>query len=570
MAAPLSDEELKERLLALRKDYLSQLPEKLNTLHSIWKKEKQQQTPEKIQEFIRLVHNLTGSGATFGFHEISTTSRNIENFVQSLLDKGIPIPDEQMAQVNALLLELKGLIESSSISDSGDDPQVQISKKKNKTNSESRLVFLIEDDLKLAEELVLQLNPYGYVVRTFHSTHGVKEAINATPPDAIISDVMLKEGMQAGPKLIAEIKQEHSENLPVIFVSAQDNLKTRLQTVRAGSSAYLTKPLDVGSLIDTLDKLTTQEHADPYRIMIVDDSQTLASFYATTLESVHMETQIVTNPLTIFDSIEEFNPELILMDMYMPECTGIELSSVIRQQPTYLSIPIVYLSAETNIGKQLDAMSMGGDDFLTKPIIPAHLISSVTSRAERYRTLRSMMIRDSLTGLLNHTAIKERLDVELFRAKREKSPLSFAMIDIDHFKSVNDTYGHPTGDRVIKGLSRLLQQRLRKSDVIGRYGGEEFAVILPNTTHDTAQRVLDELRDGFSQIKHKSDSIEFSISFSCGIASSAHTDNPVKLNDSADKALYQAKKYGRNQVTIFSVQTPTASNVIKLAEEKAG
>jgi diguanylate cyclase (GGDEF)-like protein len=164
--------------------------------------------------------------------------------------------------------------------------------------------------------------------------------------------------------------------------------------------------------------------------------------------------------------------------------------------------------------------------------------------------LRSFMVRDSLTGLLNHTAIKDQLDGEVAWAIREKKPLSFAMVDIDHFKLVNDSYGHPVGDRVIKSLSRLLKQRLRTSDLVGRYGGEEFAVVLVNADGPTAMKVLDTIRDDFSQLRHLAEGKEFPVTFSCGIADVSQFPDATKLSDAADKALYKAKHAGRNRVML--------------------
>jgi diguanylate cyclase (GGDEF)-like protein len=240
----------------------------------------------------------------------------------------------------------------------------------------------------------------------------------------------------------------------------------------------------------------------------------------------------------------------------MPGCTGLELAAVIRQQEAYVSVPIVYLSAETDVDKQLAAMRLGGDSFLSKPIRREHLISAVRGRVERLRVLRSFMVRDSLTGLLNHTVIKEQLALEVARTARVNSEgrgmeLCFALVDIDHFKLVNDTYGHPTGDRVIKSISRLLQQRLRKSDMVGRYGGEEFAIILPNTGKAGALELLDELRRGFSQVRHQSEGREFYVTFSAGIAQfSLQLANANQLCNAADRALYEAKARGRNCVAI--------------------
>jgi diguanylate cyclase (GGDEF)-like protein len=325
-----------------------------------------------------------------------------------------------------------------------------------------------------------------------------------------------------------------------------------LQAVRTGASAYFTKPIDINELVDKLDVLTFQQTPEPYRILIVEDEPELAKSYALTLQEAGMITEMITDPIQIMQPLSEFKPDLILMDVYMPVCNGIELTKVIRQQETFVSIPIVFLSSEFNPDKQLAAMRLGGDDFLTKPIHAEHLISAVTSRVQRLRTLRSFMVKDSLTGLLNHTEIKKQLDTEVSRARRENRKFSFAMIDIDHFKSINDTYGHPTGDRVLKSLSRFLQQRLRKTDIIGRYGGEEFAMILLGADGPAAEKVMNKIRIDFSKVRQQAEQTEFFISFSCGIAPFPEFSDSTLINDIADKALYRAKESGRNQVVLSS------------------
>lgn len=163
-------------------------------------------------------------------------------------------------------------------------------------------------------------------------------------------------------------------------------------------------------------------------------------------------------------------------------------------------------------------MAMGGDDFLTKPIEPNHLISSVAIRAERMRIMRSFLEKDGLTGLLNHTKTREKLELAVERGLRQQGGLALAMIDLDHFKKVNDTYGHFSGDRVLTGLARLRLQRLRKTDIVRRYGGEEFAVILLDTDIKSAGGVLNDIRESFSYIEHLSNNKRFSVTFSCGIA----------------------------------------------------
>jgi diguanylate cyclase (GGDEF)-like protein len=364
-------------------------------------------------------------------------------------------------------------------------------------------------------------------------------------------DIVFPEGDYAGTDAIAEFAQTSGLHVPVVFLSSRYDLLARLHAVRAGGAAYFTKPVDVSALVDKLDSMTSGVAPEPYRVLIVEDSPALSAFYAFTLQQAGMVVQVVNEPLNLLESLNDFTPELILMDMYMPEVNGLELARVIRQDAAFVSVPIVFLSGEQDLDKQFEAINLGVDDFLTKPIQPQHLILSAKSRIERYRMLRSYMVRDSLTGLLNHTKTKEQLDIEFTRAVRHNRPMAFVMVDLDHFKSVNDTYGHPTGDRVIKSLSRLLRQRLRQSDLVGRFGGEEFAVILTETDSATAVNLMDEIREAFARIRQQSDDKEFSVTFSCGIATYPGTVNSAsELNSLADKALYEAKHGGRNRVVL--------------------
>lgn len=402
-------------------------------------------------------------------------------------------------------------------------------------------------DKQLTEEIIHQVNYFGYSSLGFESLTDIINHINANADKTY--GALLLDTQYCEPADLDRLKAL-SEKLPIIFISRHHDVSTRLFAVKAGGRGFLVRPLEFTNLIEKIDQLTTPTSEKiPYRILIVEDSRTQAHLINQHLENAGMITEILIDPLKINEALIEFQPDLILLDLYMPTCSGIDLAKVIRQQDMFVGIPIVYLSAEEDLNKQLTAIRGGGDDFLTKPIVPQYLIDSVAAKAQRSRTLRAEMIMDSLTETLNHTRILEQLELEIARAKRNKTPLSFAMIDIDHFKSINDSHGHPVGDRVIKGLARLLKQRLRKSDSIGRYGGEEFAIILPQTEPDSFYTKLDEIRRSFSKLLHRSSDplIEFSATFSAGLAKLEGDINTVdEIVQAADKALYEAKAKGRN------------------------
>lgn len=403
-------------------------------------------------------------------------------------------------------------------------------------------------DKQLGQEISEQVKYFNYQCLFCDSLESILQLVKSPQSKDKFGTIILDTDYCA-PNEIEKLKTI-AENLPIIFISTHDDVATRLLAVKAGGQAYFLCPIEFTSLIEKIDELVTPPSESlPFRILVVEDSSTQAHIIRTHLEQAGMITQVLMDPLKIKEVLTEFQPDLILLDLYMPMCSGIELAKVIRQEDPFVGIPIVFLSAEDDLNKQLTAISGGGDDFLTKPISPHHLIGSVIARAVRSRKLRSQMSEDSLTGLLNHTRILEQLDLEIARAKRNGSPLTFAMIDIDHFKEVNDSHGHPVGDRVIKALARLLKQRLRKIDSIGRYGGEEFAIIFPQTHAQAVFKKIEDMRVGFSKLLHRSSdpSIEFSTTFSIGIAQlTDEVDTLDKLVHGADRALYLAKEKGRN------------------------
>ena len=490
-------------------------------------------------------HRLAGAALSIGYTDIGNAARNLENTLRTSIDAADWPVWQNLLDILTQASEehqLDELYRRQLREKTGADSKTRIA-------SSNAKIFLVDDDLKQAELLAAQVGRFGYQVEVFTQLSELSQRLSEEIPTAILMDIVFPEGELAGAQEIHNLQEEFHNQLPVFFISVRDDTAARIQAIRAGGIGYFTKPVDIDTLMDQVNKLSVREDPQPYRVLIVDDSEVQAKTSALHLKKAGMETQIVSESTQVLDALEDFRPDILLLDLYLPDYTGLELAQMIRQIKAYVGLPIVYLSAETDREKQLSAVGQGGDDFLTKPIKPETLIASVTARIERYRQLQTLMLRDGLTGLFNHTTMREHLMQEINRAIRAEQPFSLAMLDIDDFKSVNDRFGHATGDKVLRSLAQMLTLRLRRADIIGRYGGEEFIIILPNTKENEAVELLDDLRESFAQIVHIAQKAEFQVTFSCGVAGFPQFVSAAALNEAADKALYSAKRQGRNRVS---------------------
>lgn len=410
-----------------------------------------------------------------------------------------------------------------------------------------RPLFVLLDDAERGEHLARQLEFFGLRAQALPTPVALLATLAEYLPSALVMDVDFGGG--CGVQLAVDVQAGLDTRLPLLFCSMDEtDTPTRLAAVRAGAQEFLTGPLEAFSLLEKVERLTSVPHYDPFKVLIIDDSRAQAQHTERLLNNAGIITRALTDPIKAMAELADFQPDLIILDMYMPQCTGAELAKVIRHNDRYVGVPIIYLSAEDDPDKRLDAMSEGGDDFLTKPIRSRHLITTVRNRATRARHLKARMVRDGLTGLYNHTHILQLLEDCSVRARRNHQPLSFAMLDIDHFKQVNDTHGHPMGDRVIKSLALFLRRRLRKSDFIGRYGGEEFAIVMPDTDLEAASNVLDDIRQRFAEIQYPARPHALACTFSAGVVQFNPLLDSLRLASLADEALYVAKRNGRNQV----------------------
>lgn len=544
-----------ELLAQQRTNYRSRLPDQLAQLQALADRlARGEVTKAAVDELHQLLHKLAGAGGTFGLKTLSAHARSLEQQTKGWLSS--PLAGVDAPEWREFAANVAGLSET--LAEQSETSTAVLPASEDNATDQAVVIWIVEDDPLIGRELSHQLGSFNYDVRLFERINDAEAAAHNDGPDILIMDVMFEQEGQNATKVLPQRPRLKNLGCPLLFISSCDDFQSRAWASRLGAEGYLLKPLNIPRLVSILAEVCEKSTAPPQRVLIVDDDRELAQHYRLVLLNAGMSAEILSRPEEIIDKVESFKPELILMDLYMPDYSGPELAGVIRQHEKWSGLPIVYLSAETDLELQMQAVGRGADDFLTKPITGAHLVSAVGVRIERARQLSAQISLDGLTGLLKHAAIKDAVDREVVRSRRIDTTVTLAMLDIDHFKAVNDSYGHATGDLVISSVAMLLRQRLRSSDIVGRYGGEEFAVALPECSISDAYLLIEDIRQRFSEVCFKHQDQEFSCTLSAGLASSADFpgSNGSELLVTADEALYRAKRGGRDQVQLAAVASP--------------
>jgi diguanylate cyclase (GGDEF)-like protein len=310
------------------------------------------------------------------------------------------------------------------------------------------------------------------------------------------------------------------------------------------------------------------------RILVVDDNLDNVEIIRARLTARGYELDAASDGEEALRKVEENPPQLILLDVMMPVMDGYEVARRIKSDEELPYIPIILVTARDSTQDKVEGLDAGADDYLTKPINFPELEARVRSmlRVKRLqdeldlknreleeanrelevanKRLRKLSITDGLTDLFNHRHIHELLHEEFERTARSGEPLAVAMFDLDRFKHVNDTYGHPTGDVILYETAQILKDSAREIDMVGRYGGEEFIVILPGTVEDEAARFAERVRSRVDEHVYRDEATEVRMTVSGGVASypGLEIPGPDELIKRADEALYSAKETGRDRI----------------------
>ncbi|MBN9555376.1 MAG: PleD family two-component system response regulator [Alphaproteobacteria bacterium] len=447
-------------------------------------------------------------------------------------------------------------------------------------------VLVVDDIMSNVKLLEAKLTAEYFDVVTAFNGQECLARMAENVPDIVLLDVMMP-GMD-GFEVCRRIKSDpRIAHVPVVMVTALDQSSDRVAGLDAGADDFLTKPVDDAALFARVRslvrlKLMTDElrmrestgqsmglldpadnllDASPQgRILVIEDRLETVAWFVSALTPQHEVTSVDTFEEALV-RVRGGDPDLVVVSLGMRGFDGLRLCSQLRSLPEGRNVPILVVVSDGDRRKLTQALEMGVNDYLTRPVDKNELVARVRTqlRKKRYADrLRhnvqlslEMAITDQLTGLHNRRYMSRHLDNLVAGAQKNGKPIAFVIMDIDYFKAVNDTYGHDIGDEVLKEFASRIAANVRGIDLACRYGGEEFVVVMPDTDVDFAYSVSERLRHSIEttpfRISRAPNALNLTISIGIAGLEGAH-DSADALLHRADQALYSAKKTGRNKV----------------------
>ncbi len=522
----------------LQSSYGASLPEKVRTLAQALHRVRRQ--PDDSGAFVEarlLAHRLKGSAGSFGFDMVGDAAARLEEALDQVELKG-PSRAEAWSRIASVLTELVRAADRAA----GEAAQ-------HESLVPGARVLVVDDDVAFLDAVAHVARRSVLGILTARDQDEALRLAQRTVIDAALLDLHLERG--SGEELARRLRALPGyENLPMAFISGDTSLPSRIAAAHAGGSLFLCKPVEADVLTAAIHDLLALGRAARPHVLILDDDAVFAEELSQILQRNGMQVSTCRDCGSVLEVLSEIRPDVLLMDMVMPHVSGLDVCRMLRTTLRWHDLPILVLTGQTGVEGRVAAFESGADDYLAKPVVEAELLARIRVRLERAKLLRERSEKDPLTGLLQRRAFSEGFAARLQESRRTHSPMSMCMLDLDHFKQINDRFGHLAGDRVLAGLGKLLGRRMRGEDLRGRWGGEEFVLALPGQTSETAWAIVERLLAELQTMNFVGDRGElFGASFSAGISTWPDDgDSFEALLHAADARLYQAKDAGRGRV----------------------
>jgi|GEM_PF-3953589 len=348
-----------------------------------------------VEQLHATIHKFVGSTGIYGLAGVAEAGTTLLDWTYEHKSSSMPLKDQDKAMLSQYLEALRSEIYEvlQDKTDQQDSVKSLISSKIEipPVNPFSTIsvtkghVFIVDDDKEQAEALKFYLTQAGFDATTFSSLELVEKALEDLKPSAIIMDMMFPHGEFAGAEMTSRLQHISEGEWPILILSARRDMKARLEASKAGASHYFTKPVDISRMIVELNKISRTAKEDDGRILLIDDDPEITTLIGLHLEKVGFQVEIINDPMNALEAIDRFDPELVLVDLHMPGCNGLELARIIRQHEVYHDLPLMFLTSETNPQAKIDAITIGSDDFFQKDIDANLLVEALKARLKRIR-----------------------------------------------------------------------------------------------------------------------------------------------------------------------------------------
>ncbi|MGB7450180.1 MAG: response regulator [Ornithinimicrobium sp.] len=497
-----------------------------------------------LDEARRQAHKLAGAGGTFGLPRVTDAAREIELLLGSA-ERGDPGWSDRLGRLS---VELRAALDAG--------PQSAPSTSATPVSTtEGPLLLLVSDDEMFTTQVQREAVGRGMSVQVGRPHEAVQ--LPRRPDVALVS---AGGDLTALRRLLASLSSGQ-EMVPTIVLTPTDGQVDRVEVAQLGGRGFLNLPVEARRAVDAAQELLEAQRLEGIRILAVDDDPSVLEVVSSLLNAKGVSVTTLADPSRFWEVLQEVVPDQLILDVDMPEVSGVALCRAVRNDPLWSQLSVLFLTGVTDTDVAEEVFAAGADDYVTKPINHRELVMRISNRLERFRLYRRLADTDPLTGTANRRKAMETLERLRGAAERYEETLSLAVLDLDHFKSVNDNHGHLAGDEVLRTLGARLRDAFRGQDLVARWGGEEFLVAMYGMRRGDAVHRVAEVLEAQRAVVHRDSAGErFRITFSAGVAE--YRRDGVEIRDlfrAADEALYVAKDRGRDRVMPAGPATPRSS-----------
>ncbi len=542
----------KDKFERIREIYVESFPEKIQELRQCWAELNATDSYHASLAKLRIeVHNIAGSSGSHEFNDLHALAKQVESNIVKVLDEKSSWNNEKK-EIGNLVQQLVDKLETEMLNyNFSEDDEDNIPRLDALQLSHRELVIFIISHRSVELSLLSNLlESRGFTVIAFNTIDRAQAMSQTVAPSIVVLDL----GDANQIKLNKDTKEtfQSIDNQPPAFVviSRRDDVDTRKMAAKFEAEAFFATPINAHNFSSTLDVVLESRGSNACRVLLIDKQRQRISSIEKALLRENIKCRMIGAIDNIVDELVNFKPDLILIAYDNDDTSWKDATRIIRLHESHFNMPIIFLLDDDSKQAKLDALRAGADDCISRHELTDEQFQILKQRILRFRRANHLIIMDSLTGALNRDAFLERANEEISLAIRRSESICLAMIDVDHFKQINDENGHVVGDYVLRHISDYLNNRLRRSDVVGRYAGDEFLVLLPDTDLDSAYLVLDMIRKNLVAHNIKVNNADVRVSISLGLIAARPTE-PLDIETlivDADKKLYEAKVAGRNML----------------------